>query len=285
MVAKTKNAAWFGTDYNMNIYKGCSHGCIYCDSRSDCYQIERFDEVRAKENSTLLLESELSKKRSRGVIGTGAMSDPYNPLESTYQLTRAALEVINRHEFGVAIATKGTLVTRDIDILKKIKRHSPVLIKMTITTADDGLSRKIEPNAPLSSERFEAIEALSSEGIFVGVLLMPILPFIEDSPENITHIIQKAHESGARFIYPGFGVTLRQNQRQYFYDQLDREFPGLKAKYIKAYGDSYSCPVPNAKELHALFAAHCKEIGMLHKMKDIIRAYRKGYEDPQISMF
>lgn len=285
MVTKTKNALWFGTDYNMNIYRGCSHGCIYCDSRSDCYHVERFDEVRAKENSSLLLEKELSSKKKTGVIGTGAMSDPYNPFEKTYELTREALKVINRNEFGVAIATKSDLICRDIDILKAIMAHSPVLAKITITAAQDELSLKVEPHAPPSSERFKAVEALSKAGVFAGVLLMPVLPFIEDHPENIEAIIQKAYDSGAKFIYPGFGVTLRQNQRDYYYAALDKTFPGMKSKYIQTYGDAYSCTSPNAKVLYQILKKQCEEKGMLYKMKDIIGAYKKGYEDKQISLF
>lgn len=285
MVTKTKNALWFGTDYNMNIYRGCSHGCIYCDSRSDCYHVERFDEVRAKENSALLLEKELSSKKKTGVIGTGAMSDPYNPFEKTYELTREALKVINRNEFGVAIATKSDLISRDIDILKAIMAHSPVLAKITVTAAQDELSRKVEPHAPTSSERFKAIEALAKEGVFVGVLLMPVLPFIEDNTENIEAIIKMACDSGAKFIYPGFGVTLRQNQRDYYYNALDKTFPGMKSKYIQSFGEAYSCASPNAKVLYQLLKKQCEEKGMLYKMKDIISAYKKGYEDKQISLF
>lgn len=285
MVSKTKNQHWFGTDYNMNIYRGCNHGCIYCDSRSDCYRIERFDEVRAKADSSQLLDHELERKRQKGVIGTGAMSDPYNPLEARYGLTRAALEVIGRHEFGVAIATKGALVARDIDLLKKIQRHSPVLVKMTITAASDELSRLVEPNAPLSSERFEAVKALSDAGIFTGILLMPVLPFIEDTAENIGAIIQRAGDCGARFVYPGFGVTLRQNQRDYFYQKLDEQFPGLKKQYARTYGDAYSCPSPNAKALYGLLKDQCCQRQLLYRMQDIIQAYKSGYEDRQLSLF
>jgi DNA repair photolyase len=285
MVTKTKNALWFGTDYNMNIYRGCSHGCIYCDSRSECYHIDHFDEVRAKENSALLIDRELQGKRKTGVIGTGAMSDPYNPFEKTYELTRAALKVINRNEFGVAIATKSDLISRDVDLLKAIMAHSPVLAKITITAAEDALSQKVEPHAPPSSARFKGIEALVKEGVFAGVLLMPVLPSIEDDHGNIEAIIQMAYESGAKFVYPGFGVTLRQNQRDYYYSALDKTFPGLKSKYIKMYCDAYSCTSPNAKVLYQILKKQCEERGMLYTMKDIISAYKKGYEDKQISLF
>jgi len=175
--------SWFDINYNMNIYKGCCHGCIYCDSRSECYQIEDFDRVRAKENAIESIGKELKGKRRKGVIGTGAMSDPYNPLEKKFQLTRGALEEVNKYNFGISIATKSPLITRDIDILKKISSHSPVLIKMTITTFDDDLCKRIEPNVPCSSERFKAIKQLSDNGIYTGILLMPILPFINDTEE------------------------------------------------------------------------------------------------------
>ena len=210
----SSNEQWFGNNYNMNIYKGCCHGCIYCDSRSECYGIEDFDRVRAKK-MLWIIARDLKSKRKTGVVGMGAMSDPYNPFEKEYELTRGALKLIHKYGFGVSIATKSDLIVRDIDLLKSIQTHSPVLAKITITTCDDALCKKIEPNVALSSKRFEAIKKLSDHGIFVGILLMPVLPFIEDNEENIMGIIHLAHKSGAKFIYPAFGVTLRQNQRDW----------------------------------------------------------------------
>ena len=233
-----ENNNWFGTNYNMNIYKGCCHGCIYCDSRSECYGIDNFDIVRAKVNSSEIIRRELKSKRKNGVIGTGAMSDPYNPFEKKFALTRNALEIIDNFGFGVAIATKSDLILRDIDILKRIKEHSPVLCKITITTADDELCKIIEPNVVVTSKRFEAIKKLSDEGIYTGILLMPILPFINDTEENIINIVKLAKHNGAKFIYPAFGVTLRTNQRDYFFKILDKNFPGIKEKYIKSFGNS-----------------------------------------------
>ncbi len=279
------NNSWFGCNYNMNIYKGCHHGCIYCDSRSECYRVENFDEVRAKENALALVERDLRSKRRTGVIGTGAMSDPYNRFEEKYRLTRGALELVNTYRFGIAIATKSNLVTRDIDILEKISSHSPVLIKVTVTACDDSLCKKVEPNAPLSSERFGAIKELSSRGIFAGILLMPVLPFIEDNPENIRGIVERAASCGAKFIYPAFGVTLRQNQRDYFFDKLDGSFPGIKQKYITQFGNSYSCVSPRADELMRMFRKACDVCGLLYEMEDIIGAYRHGYYDTQLSFF
>lgn len=276
---------WFGTNYNMNIYKGCCHGCIYCDSRSDCYRVENFDTVRAKENSLEIIRNDLRRKVKPGVVGTGAMSDPYNPFERELQLTRHALELINAFNFGVAIATKSTLITRDIDILQEIKEHSPVLCKITITTADDELSKIIEPNVSLSSERFEAVRKLSEAGIYAGILLMPVLPFITDSAENIISIVRKAHESGAKFIYAAFGVTLRNNQRDHYYEMLDKHFSGLKEKYIHQFGNSYNCGSPDARRLQGIFVRECEKYGIAYKMQDIIRSYKLGYEDSQLSFF
>lgn len=276
---------WFGCNYNMNIYKGCCHGCIYCDSRSECYHVEDFDTVRAKENAIEIIERDLRSKRKKGVVGTGAMSDPYNPFEKKYCLTRGALDLLDRYRFGAAIATKSDLVTRDIDILKSIQRHSPVLIKITVTTCDDGLCSRLEPSVASSSRRFAAIEQLSTNGIFAGILLMPVLPFIEDNEDNIRGIIQLARQSGARFIYAAFGVTLRQNQRDWYYNKLDESFPGIREKYIEQYGNTYSCHSPRAKELWSFFSKECENYGILYRMEDIIKAYRQGYEEGQLSLF
>lgn len=196
-----ENPHWFGINYNMNIYKGCCHGCIYCDSRSNCYQILDFDRVRIKENSIETIKKELQSKRKKGVVGTGAMSDPYNPFEKEYELTREALKIVDEYRFGIGIATKSNLITRDIDILKKIQSHSPVIVKMTITTFDDELCKKIERKVCTSEERFKAIKELSDNNIYTGVLLMPLLPFINDNEDNIKNIIRKVHECGGKFIF------------------------------------------------------------------------------------
>lgn len=281
----TNGEHWFGNNYNMNIYKGCCHGCIYCDSRSECYHVDNFDEVRAKENALALIARDLKSKRKKGVIGTGAMSDPYNPFEKEYKLTRGALELIDHHHFGVSIATKSDLITRDIDLLKSISSHSPVLIKITITTADDRLGSKIEPNVAKSSERFATIKKLSDQGIVAGILLMPVLPFIEDNEENINTIIKLAHENGASFIYPAFGVTLRNIQREWFFSKLDEDFPTTKEKYMKQFGNAYECRSPKSKMLWRLFKSECDRLGILYKMDDIIKNYKKGYGDTQLSLF
>lgn len=280
-----ENNNWFGNNYNMNIYKGCSHGCIYCDSRSDCYHIDNFDKVRVKENALNLIYRDIKSKRKKGVIGTGAMSDPYNPLEKQLELTRGALGIINQFGFGISIATKSDLVARDIDILQKIQRHSPVLVKITVTSCEDELSKKVERNAAASSERFAAIKKLSDSGIFAGILMMPILPFIEDNEENITGIVRLAHENGAKFVYPAFGVTLRMNQREWYYSKLDELFPEKKELYIREFGDSYGCHSPRAKYLKVIFKEECRRYGLLYKMEDIISAYKNGYYNRQLSLF
>jgi DNA repair photolyase len=284
IVTRTKSTAWFGASYNMNIYKGCCHGCIYCDSRSDCYRVDDFDRVRAKENALEIIRDDLRRKIKTGVVATGSMSDPYNPFEQTLMLTRHALELLDAYGFGAAIATKSDRITRDIDVLQNIREHSPVLCKITITTCDDALAQKIEPYAPTPSARFDAIRTLSKAGLFTGILLMPILPFLEDSTENVTGIVQRAAENGARFVYPAFGVTLRQNQRAYFLKKLDECFPGqgLRAQYERQFGDRYQCASPRVRTLWGAFTQACNQYGILYKMPDIIAVSRLGYESTQL---
>ena len=285
IVNKVKNSGWFGIDYNMNIYKGCCHVCIYCDSRSRCYQIENFDTVRAKKDSTEIINRELKGKIKKGVVGTGAMSDPYNPYEKKYELTREALKLIDKYGYGIAIDTKSNLITRDIDILKSIKVHSPIITKITITTCDDRLSRIVEPNVSSSSERFDSIRKLSESGIYTGILMGPILPFIEDSEENIRGIIDLAYDSGAKFINFHPGVTLRDNQREWYYDKLDESFPNLKYKYIQTYGYKYNCISPKYKNLLQIFKEECDKKNIIYKMEDIIEDYKNKYRTTQISLF
>lgn len=279
--------SYFGNDYNMNLYKGCCHGCIYCDSRSSCYQIEDFDMVRGKENAISILEKELRSKQRSGVIGTGAMSDPYNPFEEKYLLTRKALELIDIYHFGISIATKSSLITRDIDILKRIKVHSPVLCKITITTTDDTLSHKLEPGVHVSSDRFRAIRELSDAGIYSGILMTPVLPYLTDSVENIKKLVRLAHENGAWFIYALFGMTLRNGQREYYYGKLKELFPNHKLvqQYISRYGETYECHSPRAKELQSFFQDECNRYGILYDMEAIIEGFRGGYEYKQLSLF
>ena len=287
ILTKVKDGSeWYGVDYNMNLYRGCSHGCIYCDSRSNCYHIDNFNRVRGKENALYILEKELSKKRTKGVVGIGSMSDTYNPLEIKYEQTRGALKLISKYGFGVSIDTKSDLILRDLDLLKEINSKNNVIIKFTITTPDDRLSKIIEPNVCMSSKRLEAIKILSDNGIFAGIMLNPVLPFITDKEEDIKALVRLASEYGAKFIHTYMGMTLRENQRDYYYKELDKHFKGLKEKYIKYYGNKYNCIVPNHKELYNTFVNECEKYGILYKMKDIIEAYKKEIpENIQLSLF
>ena len=285
IVIKNKSTAWFGTRYTMNIYRGCSHGCIYCDSRSECYGVQDFDTVRVKSDALAVIRNDLRSKTQSGVVTTGSMSDPYNPFEKELQLTRHALELLDAYGFGAAVATKGTLITRDADILREIASHSPVLCKITVTTCDDVLAAKLEPRAPSSSARLAAVEKLAGQGIFTGILLMPVLPFLEDTPDGVRRLVRAAYNAGARFVYPAFGVTLRQNQRAYFLDRLDELFPGggLRARYVRQFGTQYECRSPRARELWQAFRGECRATGLLYGMQDIVAAYQQGYGSGQLS--
>ena len=277
---------WYGVDYNMNLYRGCSHGCIYCDSRSNCYHIDNFDVPKMKENALLILEKELSKKKDKGVIGIGSMSDTYNPKEIKYEQTRGALKLIAKYNFGVSIDTKSDLILRDLDLLKEINSKNNVIIKFTITTPNDDLSKIIEPYVCVSSKRFKAIKTLTDNGIFTGIMMNPVLPFITDNEEDIKKIVKLAHESGAKFIQTYMGMTLRENQRDYYFNKLDEHFKGLKEKYIKYYGKKYNCAVPNYKKIYKTFVSECNKYGILYDMKDIINAYKKEIkEHEQITFF
>lgn len=285
ILAKGKSLSWFGAEYNMNVYRGCCHGCIYCDSRSTCYQNFEFDRVKVKENALAILSQELKRKIRTGVVATGAMSDPYNPFEETEKVSRHALELLNAYDFGVAIATKSDLICRDMDVLRDISTHSPVICKITITTPWDALAQKVEPGAPSSSRRFAAIEKLSGAGIFSGILLMPVLPFLQDDDKSVLALVERAANAGARFIFPGFGLTMRNGQREYFLKSLEEIFPGenLADRYRKKYGDRYQCSSPRAKHLWEIFTAACDQRGLLYKMPEIITAYKQGKHPTQLT--
>jgi DNA repair photolyase len=254
---------WFGLKYNMNLYRGCQHRCIYCDSRSECYQIDDFDgEVLVKANALELLRDELSRKRVKGVIGLGSMNDPYMPLERRLELTRRALAIIAEFGFPVHVITKSDLVVRDLDLLRRISRVY-ASVSFTVTTADDDLAAKVEPFAPRPSARFAAMRALADAGVQTGVTMMPILPFIEDTRENLAAIVTQAAESGARYVLPWLGMSLRDRQRAYYYRQLERHFPGLRARYKRTYGERYSCDVPNAAALYRYVEALVEQHGLV----------------------
>ncbi len=310
------DGGWFGSNYNMNLYKGCNHGCIYCDSRSECYQVTDFDTVRAKADALEILEQELRAKRRKGVIISGSMSDAYNPYERGQQLMRGALELMDRYGFGVVIDTKSPLVARDLDLLQRIARHSPVAVNFTITTAEDALCRRVERQVAPTSARLEAMRTLTSAGIRCGVLLTPILPFINDTPENITAIVHRAHQAGAGWLFPAgdFSMTLRTNQREHYLMWLDRLaeedrvagqekgsgtdlgkvfgdsgdaglFIGLRERYERTFGQTYVCRSPRNAELWPIFTALCREKGLAYRMPDIVARIHEGYGDPQVSLF
>lgn len=273
-------SAWFGVMYLLNIYRGCQHGCIYCDSRSECYRIDNFDDITVKTNAAELLRQEISRKRKKGTVGTGAMSDPYTPIEKEYKLTQRTLQIIAEERFPLHITTKSNLILRDIDILQEISKIYAT-VAFTVTTVDDDLARKIEPGAPLPSERLKAMGVLAALGISVGITMMPVLPFIGDDQENISGIVKAAKHYGAQFIYPFFGMTLRDRQRDYYYQKLDKVFPGLTEKYRQKYDLRYSCAAGNAHKLHEVFKEACHKSSISTKMP----SYAAAANDLQLSLF
>ncbi len=257
----------FGISYSMNLYRGCQHGCIYCDTRSECYGINDISAISLKTNAPELLVRELkAKRKSRGTIGTGSMNDPYMPVEKEFEMTRRALRIIAGEKFPVHVITKSDLVVRDADILQDIAKVYAA-VSFTITSADDGLSSIIEPYAPPSSARFRAMELLASKGIYTGVTLMPVLPYINDTTENIVQIVKMAKDSGAQYIIPMFGVTMRKGSRDYFYKAMDAGFPGLKERYMMQFGESYVCNSPQYQELERAFRLISAKLAMPSKMK------------------
>lgn len=249
----------------MNLYRGCTHGCIYCDSRSLCYQMNHaFEDVEVKRNAPALLEKALRTKRKRCMIGTGAMSDPYNHHEADLGLTRQCLEIIDRYEFGLSIMTKSTRILRDIDLLRSINKKARCVVQMTLTTYDENLCRIVEPNVSTTRERFEALMALKEAGIPTIVWLTPILPFLNDTEENIRGILGYCIRAEVKGVIAfGMGLTLREGDREYYYAALDKHFPGLKQRYIAAYGNSYNLPSPNEKQLLRVFHSICKANEMM----------------------
>ena len=254
-----------GGRHGMNIYRGCTHGCIYCDSRSRCYQFTHaFEDVEVKQNAPELLEKALRSKRRKCMIGTGAMSDPYMHCEEELRLTRKCLEVILKYGFGAAIQTKSDRILQDIDLLDEINRAAKCVVQMTLTTYDDGLCGILEPNVCRTKRRIEVLEALRERGIPTIVWLTPILPFINDTEENITAILSACARAGVSGVIDfGMGLTLRDGSREYYYAALDRHFPGMKARYIRRYQNAYALPSPNAEALMKLFHNKCASHGML----------------------
>lgn len=264
----------------MNLYRGCTHGCIYCDSRSRCYHMEHdFEDIEVKANAIELLERELRRKRSRCMLSTGSMTDPYIPLEGELGSVRRALALAHRYGFGFTLITKSARVLRDLELLKAINDDTKCVVQMTLTTCDEALCRKIEPHVSTTRERVAALKELREAGIPTVVWLSPILPFLNDTEENIRGIVEHCVEAGVRgVICFGMGLTLREGNREYFYRQLDRLFPGMKERYIRAYGSRYQLLSPRNGELMELFHALCEEGGLLHDNGEIF-AYLSAFED------
>lgn len=262
-----------GGYYGMNIYRGCTHGCIYCDSRSRCYQFTHpFEDIEVKQNASELLAKALRSKRKKCMIGTGAMSDPYMHCEEELGLTRKCLEIISENGFGIAIQTKSDLILRDIDLLDEINKTAKCVVQITLTTYDDELCRVLEPNVCNTKRRIEVLEKMQERGIPTVVWLTPILPFINDNEENITAILSECIRTGVKGIIDfGMGLTLREGDREYYYAALDRHFPGMKERYISRYGNAYVLPSPNAKELSGLFQSICKDNAIMSSPDECFR--------------
>ena len=266
----------------INIYRGCTHGCIYCDSRSACYQMDHaFEDVAVKVNAPELLEDALRRRRRRCMIGTGSMCDPYLPLERETRLTRRCLEVIDRQGFGVSLLTKSDLVLRDLDLLRRINQTAKAVVCTTFTTFDEDLCRVLEPRVCTTRRRFETLKACREAGVHTGVWLCPILPFLNDTEENLRGLLEYCFAAGVEAIVNfGMGVTLREGDREYFYAQLDRHFPGMKERYIRAFGNRYQCPSPNAPRLERIFREECRKRGVLWEAEAAM-SWLMEFEDKQ----
>ena len=257
----------------MNLYRGCTHGCIYCDSRSRCYRFTHpFEDVEVKRNAPELLEKALKAKRKKCMIGTGAMSDPYMHCEEELHLTERCLEIILKNGFGAAIQTKSDRILRDVDLLDEINRSAKCVVQMTLTTYDDDLCGIVEPNVCGTRRRIEVLEMLRERGIPTVVWLTPILPFLNDTEENVSKLLRECARAGvAGIVCFGMGLTLREGSREYFYAALDRHFPGMKERYVKRYGNAYELPSPRAGELMDLLRRICADTGMMSEPGDCFR--------------
>jgi len=272
----------------MNLYRGCSHGCIYCDSRSDCYQIKHdFEDIEIKRDAALILEEQLKRKRKPCMISTGSMCDPYIHLEEELRITRVCLEIIEQYGFGLAILTKSARILRDMDILTAINEKTKCVVQITLTTFDEELCRKIEPNVSTTYERFKVLEAMRDSGIPTIVWLDPVLPFINDTEENLYGLLDYCVRAGVYGIVCfGFGTTMRDGSREHFYMKLDEHFPWVKQQYIRTFGSSYECLSPNNHRLMEVFKKECRKNGILYRTDDVF-AYLRKFEtkEQQMSLF
>ena len=280
----------------MNLCRGCIHGCIYCDSRSKCYDMKHdFEDVEIKINAPALLEDRLRRKRSKCMIGTGAMSDPYIPIPESLAVTRSCLEIIERYGFGLAIQTKSSLILRDLELLVRINRNAKCVVQITLTTFDEGLCRIVEPRVSTTGERFQTLKILRDNGIPTVVWLCPILPFINDTEENLRGILGYCVEAKVRGILCfGMGMTLREGDREYYYQKLDEHFPGLTEKYRKRYGNSYEITCANNQKLMAIFRETCGAHNIAGNMDEVFNYLRtldirteaaESRKDAQLSLF
>ncbi len=272
----------------MNLYRGCAHGCVYCDSRSDCYGFTHpFEDIEVKQNAPALLEDILKKRRRRIVISTGSMSDPYQPCEAKLQLTRRCLELIERYGFGASVITKSDLVLRDLALFEHIHQKAKAVLQMTLTAADDELSRVLEPNVCTTTRRYEVLKAFQKQGVPAVVWLTPILPFLTDTEENVRRILDYCFDAGVKGVVCfGAGLTLRDGNREYYYKALDRHFPGLSDEYRKRYGNAYEASSPRAGRLLRLIHDECERHGVLHDPEACFRYIAELPEQhEQLSLF
>lgn len=273
----------------MNLYRGCTHGCIYCDSRSTCYQINHpFEDIEVKENAPSLLEDALRRKRKKCMIGTGSMCDPYMHCEEKLGMTRRCLEIIKKYGFGVSVLTKSARILRDLDLYKSINSQSRAVVQMTLTTYDEDLCRVLEPNVSTTYERYKSLTVFRDNGIPTVVWLSPILPFINDTEENLRGILRYCSDAGVKgIICFGMGVTLRDGDREYFYEKLDKHFPGIREKYENRFGSAYECQSENNAELMKIFRTECRHHGIMYDVDEVFTYLREfpDTEANQIKMF
>ena len=284
----TKAKSLLSSMNGMNLYRGCAHGCVYCDSRSTCYQFtHRFEDVEVKENAPELLEAALRKKRKRVVISTGSMADPYQPCEKELELTRRCLELLDQYGFGASVITKSDLVLRDIDLFDSINRKAKSVLQMSLTVADDQLSRILEPNVCTTTRRYEVLKEFQARNIPAVVWMTPILPFLTDTEENMRTILGYCFDAGVKgIVLWNAGMTLRDGDREYYYRALDRHFPGLSAQYRARYGSAYEVNSPDSEKLMRIFHSECAGHGVLHDPEACFR-YIAGIptEQEQMSLF
>lgn len=274
----------------MNMYRGCQHGCIYCDARSTCYHIDHvFEDIAVKQNAPQLLEKVLRGKKKKCMIGTGGMTDPYMPLEKELGMTRQLLEIVDQYEFGLAIQTKSDLILRDLDVLKRINRHSKCIVQMTLTTCDETLCKQIEPNVCTTRERFEVLKIMRDNGIETVAWLSPFIPMLNDTKENIRGLLDYCIEVGVYgIICFGIGVTLREGDREYFYEQLDKKFPGFKNKFHDRYGYAYEINSDHNQELMTIIHQECQKhqiVSDYNKVFGYMQTYESHQKEEQLTLF